>query len=423
MLFTASIMSWVSGLALIPAGVLLVLSKRIQRLPLSDRDAHRVFYGLLVTITICIAALHLLEQPGYGLFFYAYAGLLAAALTAIAGLHTYRTRSLRNRRTALIVLIYLIVIVFLNIWYVQVINPSVSVDSLYSILAMIGAGLTTAFIWQTVHGHNRWLWLGLGALIAAIGIYDFAYNGLLNTFPAWVLRLLDIVSMFLIPVVLIALAGRVAVYLATAPHSIHWSRWLAGAVAVGLLMLLLVVRIVNLFLLDGFDDWGPITLPAFFTLVALTVTLLLIWTLERHRAPAALAYFAIMAAAIYGLFMAIEQINTNPQETTVARAEQVNQAIRDYYADNSRYPASLYDLIPHYFLTIPNPVLYSDHVWCYEGGSDFYRLGYVYSPVWRAPSNTFTIRVQDSAGVPQTESWECAAQLVEYRDRWGGKVL
>jgi hypothetical protein len=259
-------------------------------------------------------------------------------------------------------------------------------------------------------------------LIIALGVYNFAYNGVLATWPGWLLWLLDVVATVVTPVVLIVLAGRVAFYRASDPHPIYWRRWAAGGMAGALLVALLIAHIVDIFLLDGFDDWGPIMLPLFFGTLALSVAMLLVWTLRQRRIPAAVSYVAVMAVVIYGFFVLVFSNNTNPEETTILRAGQVEQAIQAYHADSGQYPASLYDLTPRYLLTLPNPVLYADHEWCYEGGANFYRLAYVSSPVWRAPANTLGVEVVNSAGEPPAEAWMCDALLVKYADKWGVKT-
>lgn len=405
---------------IVPTGLLVKLS---QQQPLSDSATQRLLYGLLATIAVLTVAMHVVIYSGGLGGIIAVAGApLMMACAAITCLHIYRSPTLHNYRTTLTLLIFASVIILLNIAYAKVVYPSSSNDGLFIIAALVGAGVITAWIWQTVHGHNRWLWLGLIALIIALGVYDFAYNGALVTWPGWVLWLLDVVATFVTPVVLIVLAGRVALYLASDSHPIYGRMWIAGGAAAMLLIALLIVHIVDIFLLDGFDDWGPVMLPIFFGTLALSVAMLLVWTLRQQRIPVALGYLAVMAAAIFGFFALVFSNNTNPEETTILRAGQIDQAIQAYHADSGQYPASLYDLTPRYLLTLPNPVLYADHEWCYEGGANFYRLAYVSSPVWRAPDNTFAIESVNSVGEPPAEAWMCDALLVKYADKWGVKT-
>src|SRR5690606_26572338 len=182
---------------------------------------------------------------------------------------------------------------------------------------------------------------------------------------------------------------------------------------------LLGVRLVDMFLLDGFDGWGVILFPMFFGGLTLTVGLMLIWTLQQRHIRASLGYMIVRMALAFGFFVLVFSAGDDPLQTTIARAEQVDQAIRNYYADNGRYPAELNQLVPRYLLTIPNPVLYSDHEWCYQGGSDYYRLAYVSSPVWGAPASTFAVHLHNSAGEPPATAWECDRLLVQYQERWG----
>jgi hypothetical protein len=402
---------------IVPTGLLMKISRRQ---PLSDNAAQRLLYGLLATIIVLTAAMHGVIYSGglSGIISVAGAPLMMTS-AAITCLHIYRTPTLHNHRTMLTLLIFASVIILLNLSYAQFVYPSSSNDGLFIITALVGAGVITAFIWQTVHRHNRWLWLGLVALIIALGVYDFAYNGVLATWPGWLLWLLDIVATFVTPVVLIVLAGRVAFYLANDPHPIDWRRWIAGGAAAGILIALLIINFVDIFLLDGFDDWGPIMLPLFFGTLALSVAILLVWTLRQRRIPAAVSYLMVMLAASFAFFALLFNSTSNP---TISRAGQVDRAIQAYHTDNGEYPTSLYDLTPRYLPVLPNPMLYADHEWCYEGGGNFYRLAYVSSPVWGAPANTFGIERVNSAGEPAAEAWMCDVLLVKYRDRWGVKA-
>jgi hypothetical protein len=408
------------GFGILYGGVLLALKKRIEQQPLTGQAARRLLNGLLVLIAALTAGVYLMPFVGWiGDGMLILGGPLLATAIAVVWLHIARTPALHNRRTALSLLACVLAVAALQVWHARSTNPFMSADMLSAVLAVAGAGTIIAWLWQTVQGHNRWLWLGLLALIFAAGVYNFAYNGLLATWPGWLVWLLEIATTYLIPVILFALGGRVAAYLAGTPRPIHWRRWAAGMIAAGVLAGLSIVRLVDMFLLDGFDDWGVILLPMFFGGLILTVGLMLIWTLEQRRIPAALGYMIVMAAVAFGFFALVFSADTDPLQTTIARAGQVDQAIRNYHADNGRYPAQLNQLVPRYLLMIPNPVLYSDHEWCYQGGSDYYRLAYVSSPVWGAPASAFTVRLHNSAGEPPATAWECDRLLVQYRERWG----
>jgi len=72
-------------------------------------------------------------------------------------------------------------------------------------------------------------------------------------------------------------------------------------------------------------------------------------------------------------------------QLTEERAGRVSQAIESYYAREGRYPQNLRQLTPWYSLSLPGPVIIYGQGWCYDGGNDYYRLGYVYREHWSDP--------------------------------------
>ena len=66
------------------------------------------------------------------------------------------------------------------------------------------------------------------------------------------------------------------------------------------------------------------------------------------------------------------------RQLTEERAERASQAIETYCAREGRYPQDLRQLTPGYVLSLPGPVTIYGQDWCFDGGDDYYRLGYVY---------------------------------------------
>jgi hypothetical protein len=73
------------------------------------------------------------------------------------------------------------------------------------------------------------------------------------------------------------------------------------------------------------------------------------------------------------------------RQLTEERAERVTQAIETYYAREGRYPQDLRQLVPRYVLSLPGPVIIYGQDWCYDGGEDYYRLGYLDREHWSDP--------------------------------------
>lgn len=95
----------------------------------------------------------------------------------------------------------------------------------------------------------------------------------------------------------------------------------------------------------------------------------------------------LYALLILGLMIAL---STRAQrfdfrQLTEERAERVTRAIESYHAREGHYPQDLGQLTPRYALWLPGPVIIYGQDWCYDGGGDYYRLGYVDREHWSDP--------------------------------------
>jgi len=75
-----------------------------------------------------------------------------------------------------------------------------------------------------------------------------------------------------------------------------------------------------------------------------------------------------------------------PQVVNAARAERIKRAVELYHQETGTYPASLADLKPGYMHVIHGPLTGRCQVWCYQCGSDYYRLGYVFIQRYYKPT-------------------------------------
>jgi hypothetical protein len=73
------------------------------------------------------------------------------------------------------------------------------------------------------------------------------------------------------------------------------------------------------------------------------------------------------------------------RQLTATRAQRLSQAIEAYHARQGSYPQNLRQLMPRYTLSISEPVILYGEGWCYDGGDQFYRLGYVNRLHWSDP--------------------------------------
>jgi len=150
------------------------------------------------------------------------------------------------------------------------------------------------------------------------------------------------------------------------------------------------------------------------TLGSIAAGMLMAWNATGERRWIALGF--VMAVSLLVSSAHSPWLHKSPVALTEERAEQVNQAMLRYHTQNARYPEALAALTPWYLWHIPEPVMVRGLSWCYEGGADYYRLGYVYRPGFGAPVSA---RIHAAAGTPTNLRWSCdddAAQLnVQYR--------
>ena len=74
------------------------------------------------------------------------------------------------------------------------------------------------------------------------------------------------------------------------------------------------------------------------------------------------------------------------RQLTEERAEYTIELIETYHANNGHYPEDLQELSTWHIFLIPDPVIIYGEKWCYEGGDDYYRLGYIYREHWSSPN-------------------------------------
>jgi hypothetical protein len=116
----------------------------------------------------------------------------------------------------------------------------------------------------------------------------------------------------------------------------------------------------------------------------------------------------------------------DPRSITTARAMDIQQAIEEYQRDTGEYPPALKALFPKYQLILLGPLTGHGQAWCYQAGSDYYRLGYIFFEAYHqyddgTPSyeSYFEIKVPASAGQPPESGWICDSELERYRLRGG----
>jgi hypothetical protein len=78
----------------------------------------------------------------------------------------------------------------------------------------------------------------------------------------------------------------------------------------------------------------------------------------------------------------------------------------EFFEDNGHYPANLGELTPAYLLYLSPPVVVEGGGWCYQGGEEGYRLGYVSGSFTYFEADYF-IETFAQSGDPPQGSWIC----------------
>ncbi len=159
-------------------------------------------------------------------------------------------------------------------------------------------------------------------------------------------------------------------------------------------------------------------MPGILFIVAIAAAMLLAWALTGWRRLAALGYVLVLALTISSAYNLGWRLT--PTFSTEARAAKIERAIHRYRERQGHYPSRLAKLVPFYLWRIPQPMIFRDQTWCYEGGDGYYRLGYVHQPGFGWPLESLSIRIQAAVGEPPEPSWPCdeALEKVKSQSPW-----
>jgi hypothetical protein len=219
------------------------------------------------------------------------------------------------------------------------------------------------------------------------------------------------------PILGIILSFRILGWALAAEHGSRLRRSLLAGLLVLPIFLLLAWQVATASAWDvATDGLGGVSMLEFAFVFGVASAAHEAWSLPLKRSYwvyglAALTLVAVMGAMSFGTFGFDGAWGNVPHARTARRAEQINRAILRYHAEQGRYPQALADLTPGYLLYLPTPFIIQHQDWCYQSGSDFYRLGYVYRDYFSTPAS---VKVFAAAGQPPDPSWPCDAEAAKY---------
>jgi hypothetical protein len=189
----------------------------------------------------------------------------------------------------------------------------------------------------------------------------------------------------------------------------------AAAAVLTLGFLLLVRALDNFYWFMVWDSTGDglgyLWLPIPILVVLSSTFILFIVLPEKGKLPAFL--FLLLIPAMIAITAGAQRVDF--RQLTEKRGARVNQAIEAFYTQKGHYPRNLRQLTPKYALSIPGPVIIYGQEWCYDGGEDYYRLGYIDREHWSAPH--FIGRIYQTKGEVPDLYGMCEQEAVALQKR------
>ncbi len=159
-----------------------------------------------------------------------------------------------------------------------------------------------------------------------------------------------------------------------------------GIALLGLSVLLPAKALHNVYWVTVWDNtYDPLTYGwvVFPILTLLFATVFLATALPGRAKLSGLLYVPLLALLLIAVSRQAQQVDY--RQLTGQRAEQVVQAVERYYEREGHYPATLDEVTVWPRRGLPGPVILYGQAWCYDGGPDYYRLGYIDREHWSAP--------------------------------------
>jgi hypothetical protein len=413
-----------SVVGLAPA-TLVVLAGIYVRARQADGKFARRWLLFLFSVSVLLygTQLLILRREAYRL-----GALLQPALvgTLVAFLvHLGATRELWSRKTIWITLTATLAIAALMVyWWIET-------DPLLPLISAVTALAWQAWEWRGrpfdgaqnrpfdgAQDRRRWLaYLALLLLLLMVCAgYLIPTSWLMNR-PKWLYGAILIGNLFVWPIVAVVLVARL-VYASLAGD--RPSNWTATVIrlAVAVLLLLVIGHLIVTETVWVQAEDSLSVIPGVVFIVATAAAMLLAWAVTGWRRLAALGFaLLVMLTASYASALGWRM---SPTGLTEMRAEKIERAIQRYYERESRYPTRLANLTPFYLWRIPQPMIFRDQTWCYEGGDDYYRLGYVHQPAFGVPPEYISIRIHRAVGEPPESSWPCDTELERAKSKAPG---
>ncbi len=133
--------------------------------------------------------------------------------------------------------------------------------------------------------------------------------------------------------------------------------------------------------------------------------------------------FFLVAGPVFMILAFVIGLRIDYLAITEARAARLGHAIENYRLEQGNYPVGLSALTPDYLPLLLGPLTGRGQVWCYQAGSNGFRLGYAFfqryydwgdgvTPFYEP---YFAINTPITVGQPPQGSWMCDKELQQLK--------
>jgi hypothetical protein len=273
-------------------------------------------------------------------------------------------------------------------------------------LAVAVSGVLAGLAWRfSARGLPRVLLLA-GLALASL-VWLATPRAALNHWPPSLARTFDQATFSVWPSVVVVLLIRLTASDRTQPRCKRLWATLGGLLLLAALGGLLLDSLVWDQATDGLSAIGMLL---FAVVPASGAGLMLLGSETRWPDPAGAVLLAVGMPFVLFLTLSVSTALIDNRERTEARAAAVAAAIEGFYQRHQRYPSELAELGVWYTWRLYEPVMFKQAGWCYEGGADHYRFGFVQQPSFSSPASFITVKLYTSAGSPPQARWICDEQ-------------
>ena len=400
-------------LGLLPAIFLLWGDSRIRISSIEDhRNACwlRSLPGILAILITILVFTTPWERGSISFLWIVFIPVTASVLALIVILF-FSARSVwagNKLRTLLLLLIDLSLLILLGI-----------ISGLTTPLYIIIGGVFVAAVWKIWNwiGKKFLLVWGVQMILLCVSIWAADANTKLIESPIWLSSIVQLAVFALIPAMGITVAAGIVYDLLTRSQTLDWRRVIFTSSLIVSILFLIGYQIYLASVWDvATDGLGGIFLWMIVSIAAIVIAVVMAWFLPgKHRLImlifAVLVPLSMQSALWLGSHSPNGQWGESPSYITERRAERIAHAIQGYYEDHGSYPQFLSDLFPWNLIYTPRPIMILGLTWCYEGGRDFYRFGYVYRQYFSTPAS---VKIHASSGEPPDPYWPCDDDAAKY---------